>query len=96
MLKITVLAALVLLSLGRASLAVDSSSFLLTVADQRPVRAVPKTSRHDHIYQRPYRFDGGYPFACEAVIFPRTPLCAGRPAATFGPNVPWDLYWYFR
>ena len=21
-----------------------------------------------------------YPFACEAVIFPRSPLCAGRPA----------------
>jgi hypothetical protein len=37
-----------------------------------------------------------YPAACEAVIFPRSPLCAGRPAS-FGPYAPypWYLYWYY-
>jgi hypothetical protein len=30
-----------------------------------------------HSYYRSYR---PYPAACEAVFFPRSPLCAGRPA----------------
>jgi hypothetical protein len=35
-----------------------------------------------------------YPGACEAVIFPRSPLCAGRPAS-FWPYAPWNYYVYY-
>jgi len=36
------------------------------------------------------------PVACEAVIFPRSPLCAGRPAR-YSPyaDFPWSLHVYY-
>jgi hypothetical protein len=36
------------------------------------------------------------PIACEAVIFPRSPMCAGRPAR-YNPYVdfPWNSYVYY-
>jgi len=39
---------------------------------------------------------GVYPRACESVIFPRSPLCAGRPA-TLGPYAPfpWNFFVYW-
>jgi hypothetical protein len=38
-----------------------------------------------------YRSWGLYPGACEAVIFPRTAFCTGRPAS-FGPYAPYAPY----
>jgi hypothetical protein len=38
-----------------------------------------------------YRSYRPYPAACESVIFPRSPLCAGRPAS----YVPFPLNWIF-
>jgi hypothetical protein len=39
-----------------------------------------------------YRSYRPYPAACESVIFPRSPLCAGRPAAY---DVPAPFNWIF-
>jgi hypothetical protein len=40
--------------------------------------ATPALTRHrSHDYYESYR---PYPVACEAVIYPRSPLCARRPA----------------
>jgi hypothetical protein len=40
--------------------------------------ATPGVTHHrSHAYYGSYR---PYPAACEAVIYPRSPLCAGRPA----------------
>jgi len=38
-----------------------------------------------------YRSYGPYRIACESVIFPRSPLCAGRPAS----YVPFPFNWIF-
>jgi hypothetical protein len=42
---------------------------------------------------QPYQWT---PVACEAVIFPRSPLCTGRPAR-FSPysEFPWNTYVYY-
>jgi hypothetical protein len=95
-LRITILVALALIALDRLSAAQElGQGILVKVADQvgidRPLR--PNRSRHGLAYHRSY---SGHPVACEAVIFPRSPLCAGRPA-TFGPYAPfpWNLSWYY-
>jgi len=90
-LRITILAALALIAFDRVSGA-DEASQRLKVADQVSMwpNRTPKAPHHYGSY-------GSHPVACEAVIFPRSPLCAGRPA-TFGPyggfHLPWN-YWYY-
>jgi hypothetical protein len=56
-----------------------------TYPPQWPVRR-----RHRLVY---YHLYGSYPASCEAVIFPRSALCAGRPAS-FGPYAPYPWYSY--
>ena len=53
----------------------------------------PLTLPYRLVYYRSY---GLYPVACEAVIFPRSLLCAGRPAS-FGPwaPYPWSSWVYY-
>jgi hypothetical protein len=41
-------------------------------------------ARYHHRYRSFTRYPLPLPLACEAVLFPRSPLCAGRPA-TLGP-----------
>jgi hypothetical protein len=97
-LRIAILAALALIAFDRISAAEESSqSLLIKVADQVDLNGPPwpnkqRHARHGRGYYRPY---GGLPVACESVIFPRSPLCAGRPAA-FGPFAPfpWEFRWY--
>jgi hypothetical protein len=94
---ITILAALVLIVFNRVSAAEESGQRLvIKIADQAGTNRPPwpDRRRYDLAHRRS---SGGYPVACEAVIFPRSPLCAGRPA-TFGPyggfHLPWN-YWYY-
>jgi hypothetical protein len=53
----------------------------------------PARPRHRFVYYRSY---GLYLAACAAVIFPRSPLCAGRPAS-FGSYAPfpWNTWSYY-
>jgi hypothetical protein len=95
-LGITILALLALVAFNQVSAAAQTrQSFVIKVADgvgtyppQWPTRP-----RHRLVYYRSY---GLYPAACEAVIFPRSPLCAGRPAS-FGPYAPfpWSTWLYY-
>jgi hypothetical protein len=57
-----------------------------------PFRPYHHHRRHVAHYQ-PYEWT---PVACEAVIFPRSPLCTGRPAH-FSPysEFPFNLYVYY-
>ena len=94
---IIILAALALTAaFNRVSAAEQASqNFFIRVADQvgtYPPRW-PGKLRHVLTYRHLY---GSYPVACEAVIFPRSPLCVGRPAA-FGPYAPypWNSYIYY-
>jgi hypothetical protein len=50
----------------------------------------PRNAPYDRLRVQP-----PYPVACEAVIFPRSRLCAGRPA-NYGPYVffPFSWFWY--
>ena len=92
-LGITILAALVLIAFDQLAAAQELNQRpVIKFADQ--VGLWPGRTRHASAHHRSY---GGYPVACEAVIFPRSPLCAGRPA-TFGPYGPFHLpwtYWYY-
>jgi hypothetical protein len=93
---ITLSAALALVAFNQFSAAAQTrQNSVIKVSDrvgmyppQWPIRP-----RHRFIYYRSY---GLYPVACEAVIFPRSPLCAGRPAS-FGPYAPypWNAYVYY-
>jgi hypothetical protein len=93
-LAITILAALALVAFNQFSAAAQTSqNFVIKVAD-RVVTYPPQwpaRPRHRFVYYRSF----GYPAACEAVIFPRSPLCVGRPAS-FGPYAPypWNTYLY--
>ena len=61
---------------------------VIKVADQAVVALPLRPHRHARLLT--------YPAACEAVLFPRSPLCAGRPAS-YGPYAPypWNLYWSY-
>jgi hypothetical protein len=95
-LGVAILAGLALIAFNRVSAAQQTSqNSVIKVADrvgtypaQWPIRP-----RYRLVYYRPY---SAYPVACEAVIFPRSPLCAGRPAS-FGPYAPypWTSYLYY-
>ncbi len=94
-LGITILAALALITFNRVPAAEEpSQNFVIKVADQIGTNPPlwPTRPRHGLAYHRSHTW---YPVACEAVIFPRSPLCAGRPAS-FGPYAPypWNLYRY--
>ena len=96
MLRIAIFGALALIAFNRVSAAEESSQgLLINVANEVGTYQPPRSDRpwRPPARERSY---GAYPVACEAVIFPRSPLCAGRPA-TFGPHVPhwpWN-YWYY-
>jgi len=61
-------------------------NFVIKVADQVGTYPPQWPARPRHRFVL-LPFVGLYPGACEAVIFPRSPLCAGRPAS-FGPYAP--------
>jgi hypothetical protein len=93
-LAITILAALALVAFNQFSAAAQTSqNLVIKVADRVGTYPPqwPTRPRHLFVYYRSY----GYPAACEVVIFPRSPLCAGRPAS-FGPYAPfpWNMYLY--
>jgi hypothetical protein len=95
-LAITISAALALVAFNQVCAAAQThQNLVIKVADnvgtyppQWPIRP-----RHRFVY---YRSSGLYPVSCEAAIFPRSPLCAGRPAS-FGPYAPfpWNTYLYY-
>jgi hypothetical protein len=67
--------------------------FMINPAYQVPVGPLtPHQPRHV-VRSQPL---GAPPVACEAVIFPRSPVCAGRPAR-FSPyaHFPWNAYVYY-
>jgi hypothetical protein len=92
--KIMILAALALIAFDQVSAAEEPSQRLMIKDADHQVGMWPNRTRQGLAHHRSY---GGPPVACEAVIFPRSPLCAGRPA-TFGPygpfHLPWN-YWYY-
>jgi hypothetical protein len=96
-LRITIFAALALIAFDRVSAAEESSqSLLIKIADQVGMNRSSRPNGPWHGLPHRHTY-GVYPVACEAVIFPRSPFCAGRPA-TFGPygpfHLPWN-YWYY-
>jgi hypothetical protein len=96
-LSITILAALALITFNRVSVAKEPSpDLVMRVADQVVAKPlVWASTRRRHVLVH-YRWNSWYPAACEAVIFPRSPVCAGRPAS-FGPYAPypWNAYVYY-
>ncbi len=93
-LTITILAALALIAFNRVAAADElGQGLVLKVADQIGNPPVRPRRRHGSAHRYSY---SPYPLACEAVMFPRSPLCAGRPA-TFGPYAPfpWNMYWRY-
>ncbi len=80
---ILALAALAVVACGRIAAAGEiEKAVVVKVADQ----AVPEPPRwHHRRHHRRHR--ERMPLACESVLFPRSPLCEGRPAA-FGPYAP--------
>jgi hypothetical protein len=97
-LSITMLTALALVAFDRVSVAEEQSQrFLIKVADQAELKRPlwPSRPLRGHTDHRSNSWHE-YSIACESVIFPRNPLCAGRPA-TFGPYAPfpWNFFWYY-
>jgi hypothetical protein len=64
---------------------------VIKVADQDVAAPAPRLRRPHRLVR--YNDSPPPPVACEAVLFPRSPRCAGRPAA-YGPyaTYPWNLY----
>ena len=94
-LAITISAALAFVAFNQVSAAAQTrQNLVIKVADQVGTYPPqwPTRPRHRFVYYRSYSL---YPGACEAVIFPRSPLCAGRPAS-FGPYAPfpWNTSLY--
>ena len=94
-LAITILAAVALVAFNQDFAAAQTrQDLVIKVADRVGAYTPqwPTRPRHLIVYYRSY---GLYPGACEAVIFPRSPLCAGRPAS-HGPYAPypWNTFLY--
>jgi hypothetical protein len=93
---IALLAALTFVACCRIAAAGEiDRAVVVKVADQAVLEPAPRLRRHRYVV-RPYVVRppaDPYPAACESVFFPRSPQCAGRPAA-FGPYAPypWDRY----
>jgi hypothetical protein len=93
-LRITIFAALAVTACGSiASAGEINQALVVKVADQIVAAPAPQI-RHHRLVVRPY--EPLPPVACEAVLFPRSPLCAGRPAA-YGPyaTFPYNSYWSY-
>jgi hypothetical protein len=77
--------------LGQAAAGDADQAAVIKVADQDVVLRVRRSHRV-LVPREPY--DYPYPVACESVLFPRSPACAGRPAA-YGPyaTYPWNFHW---
>jgi hypothetical protein len=93
---IAILTALAIVACGRIALADENDkAVVVKAADQAVVEPAPR------LYGRPHRhvvrpLPYPYPAACEAVLFPRSPLCAGRPASYgYYAPYPWNLYWSY-
>jgi hypothetical protein len=83
-------AALAVVACGRIAAAGEvDKAVVIKVADL----AVPEPPRRHHRRHHRRHSEEREPLACESVLFPRSPLCEGRPAA-FGPYAPapWDQY----
>jgi hypothetical protein len=83
-LKSTILAVLAVFALSQVSLAEEADQR----SDQVGVNQPPAPHRvlHRHALYRSYNW---YPLACESVIFPRSPLCAGRAPLPWDWECPW-------
>jgi len=96
-LGIAMLAVIALIALNRVSTAEEiSRSTPIKVTDQIGPYQPPWSDRSRRA-PADYRSYRGYPVACGAVLFPRSPLCASRPAnlgAYPGFHLPWQ-YWYY-
>ncbi len=95
-LAITISTAVALVAFNQfAAAAQTRQDFVIKVVDRVGTYPPqwPARPRHRFVYYRSY---GLYPAACGAVIFPRSPLCAGRPAS-FGPYAPfpWNTNVYY-
>jgi hypothetical protein len=77
---------------GQAVAGNTDQAVVVKVADQDVVVPAPRVRRsHRFLVRLPDSYP--YPLACESVLFPRSPACAGRPAAYgFYANFPWNHY----
>jgi hypothetical protein len=89
---IAISAALAVVACGRIAAAGEiDKGVVVKVADQAVVVPAPRVHRRPHHY-----VVDPYPMACESVLFPRSPLCAGRPASYgYYAPYPWNLYWSY-
>jgi hypothetical protein len=82
-LGISISAALALTAFAGPSVAEQTSQyFVIKVTDRMYPPQGPLLPPYRLVHRGPY------PVACDAVIFPRSLLCAGRPAS-FGPYAPY-------
>jgi hypothetical protein len=90
---IAFLPALAVVACGRVAAADEiDKAIVVKVADLVVVEPAPQLRRHLHVRPRTYP----YPAACESVLFPRSPLCAGRPASYgYYAPYPWNNYWLY-
>jgi hypothetical protein len=95
---IAISATLLAMTFSRAATAdVVYQPFIINPAYQVPMGPLtafqPRHHRRHVARYEPYEWT---PVACEAVIFPRSPLCTGRPAR-FSPysEFPFNLYVYY-
>jgi hypothetical protein len=80
-LRIAILAVFAFFALDQVSLADEVSQRSDQVGMIRPDGPL-----HGHAHYRSYNW---YPVACESVIFPRSPLCAGRAPLPWDWECPW-------
>ena len=96
-LGITIFAALAAMACGCIASAGEINQVLVAkVADQFVATPAPRIRRHRFAVHAYEPLEPLPPVACEAVLFPRSPLCAGRPAA-YGPyaTYPYNFYWSY-
>jgi hypothetical protein len=95
-LGIVILAALAVMTCSRMAVAGDADHGLVIKAADKAVEEPVVRFKRLHRFVRPLPYYSEPPIACEAVVFPRSPLCAGRPAA-YGPyaTFPWNYYWSY-
>jgi hypothetical protein len=86
-LGVPILAVLALMALGRSPAAGEPGRPFFVETEKPPIWFLWRQYGRRH-----YRSHMWYPYACESVIFPRSPLCAGRPIDA-GP-LPWGFWFY--
>jgi hypothetical protein len=96
-LGVAILAVIALIAFNHICAAEEASQgTVIKVIDQVGPLAPPWSDRSRRAPAH-RRSNDGYPVACGAVLFPRSPLCAGRPAnlGAYPPaHLPWQ-YWYY-